>query len=80
MLNLAERKLKRDMDQRWAEIVYRGGWFDADRRELSALGSGLQSKVSGEVTIEAYLGHVRIVEADIPDCRVLGPRAIAGHD
>lgn len=80
VLNLAERKLKRDMDQRWAEIVYRGGWFDADRRELSALGSGLQSKVSGEVTIEAYLGHVRIVEADIPDCRVLGPRAIAGHD
>lgn len=80
VLTLSERKLKRDMDQRWAEIVYRGGWFDADRRELSDLARGNQSKVSGEVTVEVFLGHVRIMNASIPNCRILGPQAIAGHD
>jgi len=75
-----ERLAKRDIDQRWAEIVYRGGWFDADRRELSDLAAGFGSKVSGEVTVEVFLGHVRIVNAIIPGCRPLGPRSIAGED
>ncbi|OPY88521.1 MAG: Argininosuccinate synthase [Syntrophus sp. PtaU1.Bin208] len=80
VLSLSERKLKRDMDQKWAEIVYRGGWYDADRRELSELSRGFQSKVSGEVTVEVFLGHARVVNAVIPNCKILGPRAIAGHD
>ncbi|SEM68130.1 argininosuccinate synthase [Syntrophus gentianae] len=80
VLTLSERVLKRDMDQQWAEIVYRGGWYDANRRELSDLARSFHSKVSGEVTVEVFLGHVRVLNADIPNCKILGPQAIAGHD
>jgi argininosuccinate synthase len=80
VFTLSERKLKRQMDQQWAEIVYRGGWFDADRRELSGLARSFQTKLSGDVTLEVFLGHVRIMNAVVPNCGILGPQAIAGHD
>lgn len=79
VLTHAERVLKRDIDQQWAEIVYRGGWFDANRHELSAVAHGFQSRVSGDVSVEVFLGHVRVTNAVIPDCRPLGPQSVGGE-
>lgn len=66
VLNQTERKYKRQMEQEWAEIVYRGGWFDSNRRELSAISDRYQTRVSGKVNAKVFKGHVLIGSADIP--------------
>lgn len=71
VLTQTERKIKRDMDQQWGEIVYRGGWLDANRKELSELAKNSQTKVNGKVLGRLFKGHVMIGSSDIPDNRLI---------
>jgi len=67
-----ERELKRDLDQKWAEIVYRGGWYDSNRLEISEFIAPLEAKVNGDVSLELFKGNVTILEANIPQMSPLG--------
>lgn len=71
VLTQTERKIKRSMDQEWGEVVYRGGWFDANRRELSELANAFQVKVRGRVIGRLFKGHVMIGSSDIPENRLI---------
>ncbi len=66
-----ERRIKRNMDQEWGEIVYRGGWFDANRRELSELAIAFQTRVQGRVVGKLFKGHVIIGSSNIPENRLI---------
>lgn len=71
VLTHTERRIKRDMDQDWSEIVYRGGWLDANRRELSELAKTSQSKVQGRIFGRVFKGHVMVGFSDIPGNRLM---------
>lgn len=78
VLTQTERKIKRNMEQEWGEIVYRGGWFDTNRKELSELAKSSQTKVCGRVIGRLFKGHVMIGSSDIPGNRLIAQSNSSG--
>jgi len=70
VFNKLEREIKRQLDHQWAEIIYRGGWFDRDRKEISAFCDHFEKKVNGKVVLKVYKGNVSVKQAQIPGCRL----------
>lgn len=67
-----EREMKRGLDHKWAEIVYRGGWYDQNRVEMSDFAAIIEANVTGLVSLELYKGNVFVVDAEIPKMQRLG--------
>ena len=49
VLTKDEARLKRPLEQRWAEIVYEGRWFSPAREAIDAFVDATQELVTGEV-------------------------------
>jgi argininosuccinate synthase len=52
VLTKDEARLKRSLEQRWAEIVYEGRWFSPAREAIDAFVDSTQELVTGEVRLE----------------------------
>ncbi len=52
VLTRDEARLKRPLEQRWAEIVYEGRWFSPAREAIDAFVDSTQRLVTGEVRLE----------------------------
>jgi argininosuccinate synthase len=52
VLTKDEARLKRPLEQRWAELVYEGRWFSPAREAIDAFVDSTQELVTGEVRLE----------------------------
>ncbi|KAL4216719.1 Adenylosuccinate synthetase [Mactra antiquata] len=60
------RKIKRDLDAKFAEQVYRGFWFSPECEFTRDCISSSQKYVDGTVTLKIYKGHVYILGRKSP--------------
>ncbi len=61
-----ELAVKRAIDQKWSEMVYRGRWFDPLREDLEAFIDATQERVTGEVKVELAPGRAQVVGRSSP--------------
>jgi argininosuccinate synthase len=71
VLNRTERMTKQMLEHRWADAVYRGDWYSAERREISELCERFHEAVEGRVRCRLYKGNVTLLDADAPKSRLL---------
>lgn len=57
----AERAFKALVDAQWAEMAYRGLWWDPFMEDLNAFIASVQKRVSGKVRMKLYKGGVHVV-------------------
>ena len=60
-LDREEAHLKDSLMPKYAELIYNGYWFSAEREALQALIDKTQEKVSGNVRLELYKGNVTVL-------------------
>lgn len=56
----AERAFKAQADQQWAELAYRGLWWEPLMEDLNAFNASVQSRVSGWVKLRLYKGSLQV--------------------
>ncbi len=66
-LDYATLQVKANIGRLYAELVYRGGWFDRLREAYDAFVDVVQSSVSGEVRLKLYRGSVTSVGRNSPN-------------
>lgn len=62
----AERSFKALVDMQWAELAYKGLWWDPLMEDLSAFVSSIQRRVSGSVRLRLFKGGVATVGRTSP--------------
>lgn len=67
VLTRRELKFKESVDALWADLVYRGLWFDPLRKDLDAFIEKTQKRVSGKVKIKLEPGNARVVSRESPN-------------
>ncbi len=63
-LTKEELAFKQAVDQRWAELVYHGGWFHPLRAALDAFIAAAQGVVNGRYTVRLYKGNLEILKRE----------------
>jgi len=58
---LHQNEFKPLVDQRWGELVYKGLWHDPLRAHLQAFAESANQRISGNVRLKLYKGHVQVV-------------------
>ncbi len=66
-LTKEQLRLKRQIDQLWADMVYHGLWLHPLRRDLDAFIESTQRWVNGKVTIKLMKNSFQIIERESPD-------------
>ncbi|KUO43252.1 MAG: argininosuccinate synthase [Hadesarchaea archaeon YNP_N21] len=66
VLTREELVLKEIIDAKWAELAYRGLWFDPLREDLDAFIDATQKRVSGMVKIELNRGLSKVMARSSP--------------
>jgi argininosuccinate synthase len=61
-----ENRFKPMLDQQWAYLVYAGLWYEPLRLHLDAYMDSVNERVTGEVGLKLYKGHVRPVTRSSP--------------
>ncbi|KAA0240329.1 MAG: argininosuccinate synthase [Armatimonadetes bacterium] len=61
-----ERSFKALVDQRWAELAYRGLWWDPLMEDLNAFLSSVQRRVTGAVRVRLFKGSLQVVSRSSP--------------
>ena len=61
-----ENELKPLIDQKWAELVYKGLWHEPLREALDAFIARVNEKVTGTVRLKLYKGQARVVGRTSP--------------
>jgi argininosuccinate synthase len=61
-----ENRFKPMLDQQWAYLVYAGLWYEPLRLHLEAYMDSVNERVTGEVGLKLYKGHVRPVTRSSP--------------
>jgi len=61
-----ENRFKPMLDQQWAYLVYAGLWYEPLRLHLDAYMDSVNDRVTGEVGLKLYKGHVRPVTRSSP--------------
>jgi argininosuccinate synthase len=56
-----ELRFKTLVDQEWAELAYKGLWFDPFKEDLDAFIDKIQERVMGTVRLRLYKGSARVV-------------------
>jgi argininosuccinate synthase len=56
-----ELKFKTLVDQEWADLVYRGLWFDPFKEDLDAFINKVQERVTGTVKLRLFKGSARVI-------------------
>ena len=62
-----ENRFKPMLDQQWAYLVYAGLWYEPLRLHLDAYMDSVNDRVTGEVGLKLYKGHVRPVTRSSPN-------------
>jgi argininosuccinate synthase len=57
----AERDFKRLVDQRWADLAYRGLWWEPLMSGLRAFANAVGSRMTGKVALQLSKGGLRVV-------------------
>ena len=66
-LTKEQLRLKRQIDQLWADMVYHGLWLHPLRKDLDAFIESTQRWVNGKVTIKLMKNSFQIIERESPD-------------
>jgi len=61
-----ELMLKKEIEQKWAYMVYHGEWFHPLRKALDAFIAETQGMVTGTVKVKLYKGNMDIIYRDSP--------------
>ena len=56
----AERAFKQSVDQQWAEMAYRGLWWEPFMEDLNAFVGSVQRRVTGWVRLRLYKGSLQV--------------------
>ncbi len=56
----AERAFKQQVDQQWAELAYRGLWWEPLMEDLNAFIAQIQKRTTGWVKLRLYKGGVQV--------------------
>ena len=59
-LEREQARFKKQVDQRWTELVYDGLWFSPLRRSLEAFVDDTQAHVSGDIRLTLHGGHIAV--------------------
>jgi argininosuccinate synthase len=62
-----ENRFKPMLDQQWAYLVYAGLWYEPLREHLDAYMDSVNERVTGEIGLKLYKGHVRPVTRASPN-------------
>ncbi|MFL5845043.1 MAG: argininosuccinate synthase [Solirubrobacteraceae bacterium] len=62
-----ENRFKPQLDQQWAYLVYAGLWYEPLRLHLQAYMDSVNERVTGEIGLKLYKGHVRPVTRSSPN-------------
>src|SRR4051794_8417407 len=62
-----ENRFKPMLDQQWAYLVYGGLWYEPLRLHLDAYMDSVNERVTGEIGLKLYKGHVRPVTRSSPN-------------
>lgn len=57
----AERAFKAQVDQQWADLAYKGLWWDPFMEDLNAFIGSVQKRVSGKVRLRLFKGGMQVV-------------------
>jgi len=66
VLTRDELSFKSIVDERWADLVYRGLWFDPLREDMDAFIDRTQERVTGKVKVELNRGNARAISRSSP--------------
>ena len=61
-----ENRFKPMLDQQWAYLVYAGLWYEPLRDHLDAYMDSVNERVTGEIGLKLYKGHIRPVTRSSP--------------
>lgn len=61
VMSFAERKFKATVDAAWAEMAYKGLWWDPVMKGFMGFNADLQRRVTGEVTLRLFKGSIAVV-------------------
>ncbi|HEV2074683.1 MAG TPA: argininosuccinate synthase [Thermoleophilaceae bacterium] len=61
-----QNELKRDLDARWAFLVYAGLWHEPLLEDLNAYMESVNRHVTGTITIKLYKGNATVVARESP--------------
>ncbi|NPA84895.1 MAG: argininosuccinate synthase [Crenarchaeota archaeon] len=78
VLNKREYRVKRGLDDYWADLVYDGLWFDPIRIELDNFMERLTENVTGDVKVKLYKGSLTVVGRRSPFA--IYDKAISSYD
>jgi argininosuccinate synthase len=62
-----ENRFKPMLDQQWGYLVYAGLWYEPLRLHLDAYMDSVNERVTGEIGLKLYKGHVRPVTRSSPN-------------
>ncbi len=62
----AERAFKAQVDAQWAELAYRGLWWDPLMEDLNAFIGSVQRRVTGSVRLRLFKGGLQVVARESP--------------
>jgi argininosuccinate synthase len=57
----AERAFKAQVDQQWADLAYKGLWWDPFMEDLNAFVGSVQRRVTGKVRLRLFKGGLQVV-------------------
>ncbi|RLG07330.1 MAG: argininosuccinate synthase [Thaumarchaeota archaeon] len=66
-LTKEQLRLKRQIDNLWADMVYHGMWLHPLMKDLNAFIDSTQKWVNGKVVVRLQKGHFEIIERESPD-------------
>jgi len=62
----AEREFKAHVDQRWADLAYKGLWWEPLKGDLLAFASHMSGRVTGKVVLRLFKGSLQVVSRSSP--------------
>ncbi len=78
VLNKREYRVKKNLDDYWADLVYDGLWFDPIRVELDRFMEELTKNVTGDVKVKLFKGSMNVVGRRSP--YAIYDKAISSYD
>ncbi len=78
VLNKREYRVKKNLDDYWADLVYDGLWFDPIRVELDKFMEELTKNVTGDVRVKLFKGSINVVGRRSP--YAIYDKAISSYD
>lgn len=62
-----ENEFKPFVERKWAELAYKGLWYDPLMEDLNAYINRVNEKVTGTVRVKLYKGHAQVVGRQSPN-------------